>query len=146
MKRSAMPRATKPMTRGKPLAKKRGTSTAALKRKATTLWGQYVHARDVYCQRCGKGDGKLDAHHVLIKEFSMTRADPHNGVLLCFKCHGLMHSDPQEALIFYSRRYGIDGYQALRELAYSGSGRVMRAEHWQTAIDRLLALLEDVNR
>lgn len=126
----------------KPIAKKRGTSTAAKKRKAVHLWGVYVHARDVYCQRCGKADGKMDAHHVLIRSFAATVADDRNGVLLCFKCHGLMHSDPMEALAFYTRRYGVEGYQNLRERAYEGQGKTLRAAHWDEAIARLSALLE----
>lgn len=131
-----------PITRTKPIAKKRGTSTAAKKRKAIQLWGQYVHARDVICQRCGKGDGKLDAHHVMIRHFAATVADETNGVLLCFKCHGLMHSDPLDALIFYTERYGADGYDDLRHKAYSGQGMTLRAEHWDEAITRLQALID----
>jgi HNH endonuclease len=137
MKRSEIKRSSALPRNRKPLAPKRKTSTAAKKRKAVQLWGEYVHARDKYCQRCGKGDGKLDAHHVLIKNFAMTAADESNGVLLCFKCHGLMHSDPQEALQFYSRHFGIDGYQELRERAYSGVGKTLRAAHWDEAIERL---------
>lgn len=140
MRRTELKRST-PMTRSGP-KKKRGTSTAAKKRKAIELWGKYVHARDVFCQRCGKGDGKLDAHHVLIKNFAMTAADEGNGVLLCFKCHGLMHSDPHEALKFYSARYGVVGYWALREKAYTGQGKTLRAAHWDERIETLTALLD----
>jgi hypothetical protein len=125
--------------------KKRGTTTAAKKRKAIELWGKYVHARDVFCQRCGKGDGKLDAHHVLIRNFAMTAADEGNGVLLCFKCHGLMHSDPLEAIRFYERRYGHQGYEALRMRAYEGQGKTLRAAHWDEAIERLTCLLGDTD-
>ena len=140
MKRSPMPRATKP------IAKKRGTSTAAKKRRAIQLWGQYVHARDQFCQRCGKADGKLDAHHVLIRNFAITAADETNGVLLCFKCHGVMHSDPMEAILFYEQRFGPDGYRELRRKAYEGQGKTLRAAHWDEAIERLGALLEEVNQ
>ena len=132
-----------PITRGKPLTKKRGTSTAAKKRKAVALWGAYVHARDVYCQRCGKSDGRMNAHHVMKRMFAATFADPDNGVLLCKACHDVMHDDPLEALQFYSRRFGIDGYQALRDKAHGGSGKVMRADFWDDAIRRLSALLEE---
>ena len=136
MKRTAL-------ARSKPLAKKRGTSTAAKKRRAIQLWGAYVHARDVFCQRCGRTDGKLDAHHVLIRNFAATVADERNGVLLCFKCHGVMHSDPHEAVVFYTMRYGVQGYQALRQRAYGGQGKTLRAAHWDEAIRRLSALLEE---
>lgn len=99
-----------PLKAGKPLKPKRGTTTAALKRKATTLWGEYVHARDAEtCQRCGRTDGRMNAHHVMVREFAMTRADPDNGVLLDKKCHDLMHDDPHEAIIFYVRGRGVRG-------------------------------------
>lgn len=130
------------LKRGKPLKAKRGTSTAAKKRRAVQLWGEYVHARDIYCQRCGKGDGKLDAHHVMIRSFAATVADEYNGILLCFKCHGVMHSDPHEAVVFYTMRYGVQGYAALRQRAYDGQGKTLRAAHWEGEIARLRGRLE----
>lgn len=125
----------------KPLAKKRGTSTAAKKRKAIQLWGQYVHQRDGCCMRCYRETGKLDAHHIMIRNFAFTAADEGNGVLLCFKCHGLMHSEPMEAVAFYTKLLGLDGYEALRQRAYDGQGKTLRAAHWEEAIDRLQSLL-----
>jgi hypothetical protein len=135
VKRTVMP------ARKKPLAAKRGTSTAAKKRKAVQLWGEYIHARDVFCQRCGKTEGRMNAHHVMVRRFAATFADPVNGILLCKTCHDLMHDDPHEALIFYSRRFGVEGYQQLREKAYGGAGQVMRAAFWDDAINELTGLL-----
>lgn len=136
MKRTALARSTKP------LKAKRGTSTAAKKRKAVQLWGEYIHKRDQVCMRCYRMEGKLDAHHIMIRNFAYTAADEGNGVLLCFHCHGLMHSDPLEALKFYSKLLGVDGYQELREKAYEGQGKTLRAAHWDEAIARLSGLLE----
>jgi hypothetical protein len=124
--------------------KKRGTSTAAKKRKAVALWGEYVHARDIYCQRCGKSSGRMNAHHVMVRRFAATFADPDNGILLCSNpCHALMHDDPLEALRFYSQRFGVDGYQKLREKAQAGVGQTMRGDFWDAAIERLEGLMRN---
>lgn len=136
MKRSA------PLRRSSPPKKARAGTCAAKKRKATQLWGAWIHQRDVFCQRCGRGDGRMNAHHVMVREFAMTRADPHNGVLLCKKCHDVMHDDPLEAVKFYTARYGLEGYHALREKAYSGTGKTMREAHWDEAIALLQALMD----
>lgn len=128
----------------KPLAAKRKTSTAAKKRKAVQLWGEYVHARDIFCQRCGKTYGRMNAHHVMVRRFAATFADPENGILLCSNpCHALMHDDPLEALRFYSARFGVEGYAALRERAQAGIGQVMRGSFWDDAIERLRGLLAE---
>jgi hypothetical protein len=123
---------------------KAGTA-AALKRKATKLWGEYIHQRDRVCQVCGKADGKLDAHHILIKSYMATRADPANGVLLCASHHTLgkdsVHNDPVFAVNFYSARLGIDGYEALQRKARDGVNGRYPASFWKERVDELERLL-----
>lgn len=126
--------------------KKRGTSATAAKRKATQLWGEYVHLRDVYCQYCGRGDGKLDAHHILRKEHNATRADENNGVLLCaYPCHRtVIHGDSHKAECFYHRHLGTEAYRLLREKAYNGTKQRYPKSFWDGEIDRLKKLLGEL--
>ena len=138
MKRTALTRST-------PLKKKRGTSTAKLKRDALKAWGAYIHARDQVCQYCGKADGKLDAHHIMIRSFAATATDERNGVLLDFQHHALMHSDPMAAVVFYTQLLGQQGYEALREKAYEGRNQTMRAAFWRDEAERLSGLLEGLS-
>lgn len=116
-------------------------SSTPLRNKATKLWGQYVHQRDRVCQVCGRADGKLDAHHVMVRQFSATRCDPDNGVLVCFRCHQLLHSDPLRAVEFYTQRYGQRGYEALRLKAYSGVSGKYGVDYWRARITELEGLL-----
>lgn len=125
-------------------AQRAGTA-AAYKRKATRLWGAVIHARDAGCQRCGRTEGKLEAHHILPREFCATRTDEGNGVLLCYRCHkgrDGMHCDPMAAVGFYLDLLGEDGYTALRAKAKAGVNQKFPAAFWKSEVERLSALLE----
>lgn len=124
--------------------RRRAQSVTALRNKATRLWGEYVHLRDKRCQVCGRADGKLDAHHVMVRQFNATRADPENGVLVCFRDHQMLHSDPMRAVEFYTSRYGADGYEALRQKAYDGVSGKFGVDFWREQIAELEGLLERV--
>jgi hypothetical protein len=129
-------------------SKRKPPTAAALKKKATRLWGEYVHLRDRVCQVCGKADGKLDAHHILPREFSATRADPDNGVLLCFQHHNgareSVHGDPFWAVEFYTRHLGADAYNTLRNRAYDGVKGTYGVAFWRDACAELEELLAGV--
>jgi hypothetical protein len=146
-----------PMTRSGPIAKKRVTprkkakrakTASQLRKEATVLWGRYIHQRDVVCQLCGRGNRLLHAHHIVPRERNATRTDEGNGVLLCARpCHlGVMHGDPFAAVQFYTRRLGVEGYEALRQKAYDGIHQKYPSSFWRDEIERLRALLEDVGR
>lgn len=117
-------------------AQRAGTASA-LRRKATRLWGEFIHVRDRVCQVCGKADGKLDAHHVCVRQFNATRTYEPNGVLVCFRCHQMLHSDPMRAVEFYTARFGVDGYEALRRKAYDGVNGTYGVPFWRAEVDRL---------
>lgn len=134
------------MKRGGQVKKKRGTSAAKEKARADKAWGAYIHARDKVCQYCGKADGKLDAHHIMIRSFSATRTDEACGVLLCFQHHQLMHSDAMAAFNFYLGRLGEEGYDVLRRKAYDGVGGKYPASWWISERLRLEALLAEVGQ
>lgn len=147
-KSDPVPKTPKQMKRGGPVKKKRSTEAAKLKAKATQLWGQYIHARDRVCAACGKTDGKLDAHHIVVREFNATRTDETNGVLLCSSHHQMsresVHQDPHFAVCLYTRLLGVDGYAALRAKAYDGVNGKFGVDFWRGEIARLSALLESV--
>ncbi len=121
-------------------AQKAGTP-AALKRKATRLWGEFIHERDQVCQVCGRADGKLDAHHVMVRTFQATRSYEPNGMLVCYRDHQKLHSDPFWAVQVYTDRFGVDGYEALRRKAYDGVSGKYPASFWIREIARLEWLL-----
>ena len=147
MKRSAIARSVPLARTGKPKAKravkKRAKTAGQLRKEATTLWGRYIHARDVYCQYCGKGGGLLNAHHILPREMNATRTDEGNGVLLCARpCHlGVMHGDPFAAVQFYTRLLGVEGYEALRQKARDGLYKKYPVDYWRREVERLSGLL-----
>jgi hypothetical protein len=120
----------------------RAGQPAALKRRATALWGEFIHRRDVVCQVCGKASGKLDAHHVMVRQFNATRTYEANGVLACFQDHQKLHSDPHFAVCFYTERFGELGYEALRRKAYDGVAGKYPASFWKAEIERLERALD----
>lgn len=125
----------------KPATKKRKPKTA--KARADELWGAVIHLRDDCCRFCGKRDGKLDAHHVMIRSFLATRADPANGLLLCWpRCHqDIAHGDPIVAVNHYERIFGHEGYEALRAKAYAGRGAKYPEAFWRERVEALQAEL-----
>lgn len=132
------------MPRVQPLPKKpkRPPAARVMRDRATKAWGQYIHLRDEVCRYCGRADGKLDAHHVMVREYSATRTDENNGMLLCFRCHQVMHSDPHIALSLYWSCLGVEGYEALRQKAQAGVGAKYPASFWAAELERLTALRE----
>lgn len=146
MKRSPLVRSTA-LLRGKPPAKKRGTTTAALKRRATVLHSQYVRARDGRCVRCGSTTGQLQCAHIISRRYAATRTDEGNAYTLCAACHRYLTEWPHEHVGFFTQQLGSwDAYAALIAKADAGKDTVMRSEFWSNEIRRLSALLEDVDR
>jgi hypothetical protein len=132
------------MRRAAPKKRPKAKTAAQLRKEATALWGRYIHERDVFCQFCGRTDSKLDAHHLIRREFNATRTDENNGVLICaFPCHQtVMHGDPFAAVQFYTRRLGVEGYAALRQKAYDGINGKYPVQFWRDECERLRKLLE----
>ena len=142
-----LPKTKTPKKPRKGLPKVKKTSAAAEERKATRLWGEYVHARDRVCVVCKRSDVKLEAHHILTRGHKATRADETNGVLLCFTHHkgrGGVHDDPQFAVNLYTALLGVDGYEALRAKAKAGAATSVA--FWKGEQARLSALLDEVSR
>lgn len=132
----------------KPAAKKRvgvrgqrGGTAATYKRRATALHAQLVRARG-RCERCGKTNGQLQCAHIVSRRYAATRTDENAAWCLCAGCHRFLTENPFEHVLFASRTHGEDGYAALRQKAYGGVGKVMKADFWQSEVERLTALLE----
>jgi hypothetical protein len=135
VRRTEMPRGKKPKS-------KRGTSTASLKRKATTLHSQYVRARDGACVRCGTTSGQLQCAHIISRRYAATRCDENAAACLCAACHRRLTEHPHEHVGFFTVYLGSwDAYQALIDKANAGKDTVMRAEFWQERITALSGLL-----
>jgi hypothetical protein len=123
--------------------KARGTTTAALKRKATALHSQYVRARDGRCVRCGTTSGQLQCAHIISRRYAATRTDEGNAYCLCAGCHRRLTEHPHEHVGFFTAHLGSwDAYQALIDKANDGTNTVMRHAFWEEEIRRLTRLLE----
>jgi len=73
--------------------KKAKPKTARVKDAKLLKWRKAVRARaGNRCERCGAGPGgwRLEAHHTLLRSRG-GKEDLWNGILLCAKCHGLVH-------------------------------------------------------
>jgi len=53
--------------------------------KADRAWKDIIHMGG-RCMMCGSTE-YLQAHHIFPREIKIYRHDPHNGVLLCSRCH-----------------------------------------------------------
>lgn len=130
------------------LKPKRGTSTAALKRKATTLHSEYVRARDGGCVRCRRNgtvpSAQLQCAHIVSRRYAATRTKEWNACALCSACHRRLTEHPDEAAAWnyiWCKDFGEYSYEKLREIAYDGQYNVMRADFWREEISRLSGLL-----
>ena len=50
-------------------------------------WSQKVRERDKVCQVCFNSNKKLNAHHIIPKNFQEYRHSLDNGITLCVHCH-----------------------------------------------------------
>ena len=131
-----MPRQVTPRFKAPKVAKKRKPKSA--KARADELWGAVIHLRYDRCCWCGRADGKLDAHHVMIRNYNSTRAVTENGILLCFRCHvPKAHGDPAAAFKFYTEWFGAEAYAALRQRAYDGEGKRYPESYWRERVAAL---------
>lgn len=82
-------------TAAKPIPDRYGRS----RRSADREWQRQVRERDSYtCQRCGKRDDHIHAHHVAPRSRRPDlRLDVSNGKCLCGSCHQWVHHHPKEA-------------------------------------------------
>ena len=70
-------------------------------------WRTAVFERDNYtCQRCGKSDNTLEAHHIKEQsQFPELIYDVDNGLTLCHECHKLTDNYGNKAKRFISYQY-----------------------------------------
>lgn len=82
--------------------KKRKRSQRAINNELDTSWAGEVKTRDGnVCQRCGKTSKRLNAHHIIPRQYKELRWDICNGVSLCPRCHRLgKEAAHQNALLF----------------------------------------------
>ena len=75
-------------------------------RESQTDWAKKVYNRDKHtCQRCGKMDAPLHAHHIHSFSFFPYLAwDIDNGITLCEKCHHKVHAKKRHDGIYYVKQ------------------------------------------
>lgn len=70
-------------------------------------WRYAVLKRDRGCAICGKYDGRMNAHHLIPKEFKEYRWDVDNGMILCVHHHTLgklsAHKNPVWFVMWLSK-------------------------------------------
>lgn len=54
---------------------------------ADIKWSRRIRERDGMCMVCKKTDKRLNAHHIIPKNFEQFRLDIDNGITLCVQCH-----------------------------------------------------------
>jgi hypothetical protein len=63
------------------------------------MWSDIIHKKFNHtCQMCGKKDGVMNAHHILLKKtYKSYKYDIDNGILLCYHCHHYADNAPHES-------------------------------------------------
>ena len=79
----------------KPITDKYGRT----KRREDHVWQKAIRDRDkCTCQRCGTYEKYIHTHHVATRARRPDlKHDVNNGVCLCGRCHGWVHTHPKEA-------------------------------------------------
>lgn len=98
MRRSPMPKATKPMKRTPVRTSKRTRTKHSAEATDRALAYASVFHRDGHCcAKCGTHE-RLHYHHVVPRRRSLKlRWDPRNGLVLCVSCHRWWHEYPIES-------------------------------------------------
>jgi 5-methylcytosine-specific restriction endonuclease McrA len=111
-----------------------------LRGKATRLHSLVVRARG-RCERCGSTQS-LQAAHIIPRRYAATRVDPVNAWCLCAACHLRTTEWASEHMALVEQTIGLAAYEELRLRAEAG----VKANdpYWQTWIDALTVMLEDV--
>lgn len=110
--------------------------------KATKLHSLVVRSRGA-CERCGRTE-TLQAAHIIGRRYAATRCDENNAWCLCAGCHRRLTEWPNEHMHFVAQTIGMDRYDELRVKALAGVKT--NDLFWQGEIDRLQALLDEVDR
>ena len=85
-----------------------GDSKKKLNKDCEELWRKAVKAKG-FCERCGRTDKVLNAHHIYPKGRFMwhpLKWDVQNGLCLCFACHiHWAHQHPIEFTHWFENKY-----------------------------------------
>ena len=56
-------------------------------RRLDPKWSKAARTRTPWCEKCGKRDGVLHAHHIIGRGNKRLRWDLRNSCVLCYQCH-----------------------------------------------------------
>jgi len=91
---------------------------------ADVKWSRRVRERDGCCQICGKKDKRLNAHHLIPKNFTKYRWDMDNGITLCVHCHNFGKFSAHKNPLWFSLWLRLNRpeiyYKAMRRLSECG--------------------------
>ena len=73
------------------------------KKKRDRAWREAVKARDKVCQVCGEANKRLNAHHLIPRQFIEFRWDIRNGMLLCVRHHNFGKESAHKHPIWFAR-------------------------------------------
>lgn len=77
-----------------PMKRKKRTART-IRLSCDKLWSQLVRSQG-FCEKCGRSDGVLHAHHVYGRTDYRLRFEPRNGCCLCYRCHRWAEGFPLE--------------------------------------------------
>lgn len=83
------------MKRKANLSRRRRGKSARLSAELDKAWSQVIRSKGI-CERCGRSDGVLHAHHIVGRRNHRTRWLPQTGCCLCYRDHRWAHEEPLE--------------------------------------------------
>lgn len=108
------------------------------KGKATRLHSKIVRLKGA-CEICGADDVKrLQAAHIISRQYDATRVELDNALCLCAGCHlKQSHFSPVEVALCAIDKIGLERYNELKEQALA-----RKAPDWAEELDRLTKIYE----
>lgn len=138
LKRTALPRSSKPIARRvrpRPMAK---GVLASMVRAADALFSKMVREREPICAACKKALTTDTAHHISRRYFA-TRWDMDNASGTCRPCHRLYTVNPGLWVIWWSMKLGLERTRDLLAASQSGCDKRAAVEEFLLSVRRRTA-------
>jgi len=96
----------------KPKRRKK-TERKILDEACLKLWSQIVRTKDKRCRNCGS-DYNLQAHHIISRQYKLSRYNSDIGLTLCRGCHFVEKTDPERFRDMVIGIIGEENYLSLK--------------------------------